>query len=198
MQGQACRQELRKARWEKLKGSKPESHMCSWRNGSQKDCLVSLSLSCVLAQKHTFHFKTPSYLGSTCCCEQLKSQYNRALPDAWNKEHTENYVQLVNRSEKAINIHWCHRDCRIMPCTLRAFIPIPMRVLLESLLAESIAHTCRQSGRPESLSDCSCNCIICEEEEEGNRTFYPDHYTGSGSDLGIKAPHCSISTLKLS
>lgn len=68
---------------------------------------------------------------------------------------------------------------RIMPCTLRAFIPKPMRVLLESSLTESIAHTCRQSGRPESLSNCSCNYISCEEEE-GNGTFYPDHYSGTG------------------
>lgn len=89
--------------------------------------------------------------------------------------------------------------CRIMPCTLRAFIPKPVRVLLESLLAEFIAHTCRQSGRPESLSNCSCNYITCEEEEEEeNGTFYPDHYCGSGSDMEIKMPHSSVSTLKLS
>lgn len=88
--------------------------------------------------------------------------------------------------------------CRIMPCTLRAFISKPVRVLLESLLAEFIAHTCRQSGRPESLSNCSCNYITCEEEEEENGTFYSDHYSGSGSDMEIKMPHSSVSTLKLS
>lgn len=41
--------------------------------------------------------------------------------------------------------------------------------------------------------------ITCEEEEEeeGNGTFYPDHYNSSGSDMGIKKPH-SICTPKLS
>lgn len=75
-----------------------------------------------------------------------------------------------------------------------------MRVLLESLSAESIAHTCRQSGRPESLSNCSCNYNTCEEEEEeeGNGTFYADHYSDSGSGMEIKIPHSSVSTLKLS
>lgn len=96
--------------------------MCSWRNESQKNCLVSLSLSCVLAHKknqNTFHFKTPSYLGGTCCWEQLKSQCKTTtLTDCWDKEHTGTHVQLVNRFEKALDLHCCHRDCKITLPTL--------------------------------------------------------------------------------
>lgn len=153
MQEKACRQELRKAHTclEKPKWPKPESHMCSWRNESQKDCLVSLSLSCVLAQKNTFHFKTPSYLGDTCCWEQLKSQCKTTtLPDRRDKEHTGNHVQLVNRFEKAPRFTLMPQGLQNhTPCTVRAFILKAMRILRGSLMAISLAHTCRQRGRPD-------------------------------------------------
>lgn len=56
----------------------------------------------------------------------------------------------------------------------------------------------RVGGQIYSLSNCSYNYITEEKEEEENGTFYPDHYSGSGTDTGIKMPHSSICTLKLS